>query len=75
MIETQDSNNVGLFVNREVANRDRGANPVFVTREPNSFDNLGGDYKTVARRPFNPSRQRQKVRLRTWTRTAAGTKT
>lgn len=59
-IEKQDSNNVGLFVTREASNRTLEANPVFVTREPNSFEDMGGEYTKVARRPFNPSRQRKK---------------
>jgi hypothetical protein len=59
-IEKQDSNNVGLFVSREASNRTLAENPVFVTREPNSFEDLGGEYTKVARRPFNPSRQRKK---------------
>jgi hypothetical protein len=60
MIEKQDSNNAGLFVSREETNKTLTANPVFVTREPNSFDDLGGEYTKVARRPFSPSRQRKK---------------
>jgi hypothetical protein len=59
-IEKQDSNVVGLFVTRETAVRVRPNNPAFVTREPNSFNDIGGDYSTVARRPFSPSRQRRK---------------
>lgn len=59
-IEKQDSNNAGLFVARETTERVLGATPVFHTREPNSFDALGGDYSSVARRVFGPSRQRKK---------------
>jgi hypothetical protein len=59
-VEKQDSNNVGLFVAREESNGVLGATPVFYTREPNSFDDLGGENTLVARRPFNPSRQRKK---------------
>lgn len=59
-VEKQDSNIVGFFVAREESNRVLGATPVFVTREPNTFSDFGGEYKSVARRPFNPSRQRKK---------------
>lgn len=58
--EKQDSNNVGLFRTREDSIRTRNANPSFYTREPNGFDDLGGEYSKVARKPFNPSRQRKK---------------
>jgi hypothetical protein len=60
MDQKQDSNNVGLFVARETTNRTLPDPAAFDTREPNSFDDFGGDYKSVARRPFNPSRQRKK---------------
>lgn len=59
-IEKQDSNFVGLNVARAQADGTLGATPIFRQREPNSFADLGGDYKTVARRPFNPSRQKSK---------------
>lgn len=59
-IEKQDSNNAGLFVAREASNRVLGGTPAFVTREPNSFADLGGEYTLLARRPFSPSRQRRK---------------
>ncbi len=58
--EKQDANFVGLYRSRESALAVLPANPVFDTREPNSFDDLGGDYTSVARRPFSPSRQRKK---------------
>lgn len=60
MIEKQDSNNVGMFVAREQSNRVLPGSPNWITREPNSFDDLGGEYTLLARRPFNPSRQRKK---------------
>jgi hypothetical protein len=59
MLEKQDSNKVGLYLAREVD----GAlpeNPVFITREPNSFDSFGGTYAKVRRNPFNTSRQNKK---------------
>lgn len=58
--EKQDANFVGLFIAREETNGVLPANPVFYTREPNTFDDLGGENTLVARRPFNPSRQRKK---------------
>jgi len=58
--EKQDSNFVGLYIAREASNGVLPANPVFKTREPNEFDDLGGDYTLVARRPYSPSRQRKK---------------
>lgn len=58
--EKQDANFVGLFVAREETNGVLPANPIFYTREPNTFDDLGGENTLVARRPFNPSRQRKK---------------
>ncbi len=58
--DKQDANQVGLFVAREETNGILPANPVFREREPNSFDDLGGEYTLLARRPFNASRQRKK---------------
>lgn len=58
--DKQDANQVGLFVARELSNGILPANPVFREREPNSFDDLGGEYTLLARRPFSVSRQRKK---------------
>lgn len=58
--EKQDANLVGFYKTREVALGVLPANPVWDTREPNSFDDLGGEYTKTARRPFSPSRQRKK---------------
>lgn len=63
MLEKQDSNQVGLYMSLEVASDDGpvlAANPVFETREPNTYGSFGGSYKKVARKPFNASRQNQK---------------
>lgn len=59
MLEKQDSNQVGLYMAREV-NGELPNNPVFVTREPNTFSRFGGDYKMVARSPISQSRQNKK---------------
>lgn len=58
--DKQDANQVGLFVAREDSNGVLPANPVFREREPNSFNDFGGEYTLLARRPFNVSRQRKK---------------
>lgn len=58
--EKQDANLVGFYKSREQTLGVLPANPVWATREPNSFDDLGGEYTKVARRPFSPSRQRKK---------------
>lgn len=60
VIEKQDGNSVGLFVAREETNGVLPASPIFYTREPNEFDDLSGKNTLIARRPFNPSRQRKK---------------
>lgn len=63
MLEKQDSNQVGLYMSVEVPG-DNGpvlaVNPIFETREPNSYGKFGGEYKQVARKPFNQSRQNAK---------------
>lgn len=59
-IEKQDSNVVGLNIARAQADGTLGGTPIFRQREPNSFASLGGNYKSTARRPFNPTRQRRK---------------
>lgn len=58
--EKQDANLVGFFKARETSLGVLPTNPIWQTREPNSFDDLGGEYTKTARRPFSPSRQRKK---------------
>ena len=58
--DKQDSNFVGLYVAREQSSGQLPNNAVFREREPNSFDDLGGEYTLLARRQFNASRQRKK---------------
>ncbi len=59
-VQKIDSNLTGLRYQEEtsigVANP---ANP-WIPLEPNSYDNFGGEFTTVARNPINASRQRQK---------------
>lgn len=61
--DKQDANLVGFYKIREATLGVTPATGVWATREPNSFDDLGGDYTKVARRPFSPSRQRKKGQL------------
>jgi hypothetical protein len=60
MADKIDANVVGFAMAEEVSPKVLPANPRWYLREPNSFDDLGGDLTMVARRPFNPSRQRKK---------------
>lgn len=59
-LEKQDANQVGFYKAREASLGVIAAVLAWQTREPNSFDDLGGEYTKVARRPFSPSRQRKK---------------
>lgn len=58
--DKQDANLVGFYKIREATLGQTPATGAWQTREPNSFDDLGGEYTKVARRPFSPSRQRKK---------------
>jgi hypothetical protein len=58
--EKQDANLVGFFKTRESSFGVVPATANWDTREPNSFNDLGGEYTKVARKVFNPSRQRKK---------------
>lgn len=60
MKDKQDANLVGFYKTREVTLGQTPAEADWQTREPNSFDDFGGDYTKVARKPFSPSRQRKK---------------
>lgn len=55
-----DSNLTGLAIAEEIDIRVLPGTPVWYGREPNSYDDLGGEITTVARDPINPSRQRRK---------------
>lgn len=60
MAEKQTSNQVTVYKAREDTIGVLDATANFETREPNSFDDFGGEPTQVARRPFSPSRQRKK---------------
>lgn len=60
MLDKQDANLVGFYKTRETVLGTTPAEADWQTREPNSFDDFGGDYTKVARKPFSPSRQRKK---------------
>lgn len=58
--EKQDANLVGFYKKREATLGQVPATGAWMTREANSFDDLGADYTKTPRRPFSPSRQRKK---------------
>ena len=58
--DKQDANLVGFYKIWEATLGQTPATGEWATREPNSFDDLGGEYTKVARKPFSPSRQRKK---------------
>lgn len=58
--EIQNGSAVGFYKAREESYGVLPAEPVWSTREPNSFDDLGAEYTKTARRTFDPSRQRKK---------------
>jgi len=60
MADKIDANLVGFAIAEEASAKVLSATPVFYTREPNSFDDFGGNYSMTARRPFSPSRQNKK---------------
>lgn len=63
MFDKQDSNQVGLFLAKEVMGADGPELPtpaIFQEREPNTYGTFGGTYKMVKRNPFNASRQNKK---------------
>lgn len=60
--EKQDANLVGLFKIREATFKTVPATGDWSEREPNSFDDMGTEYTSTARTPFNQSRQRRRGR-------------
>jgi hypothetical protein len=57
-----DSNETGLAIAKEVIGQPGvlPVTPVWVTMEPNEYDDFGGEPTLLARRPINSSRQRKK---------------
>lgn len=60
MADKIDANVAGLRIAEEASLKVLPGSPVWVEREPNTFDDLGGDYAMTARKPFSQSRQRKK---------------
>lgn len=60
MADKIDANVVGLAIAEEQQLKVLPADPKWYLREPNTFDEMGGELTTVARRPFSQSRQRKK---------------
>lgn len=59
-VQKIDSNVTGLRYQEETSIGVAGAGNPWVPMEPNSYDDFGGEFTTVARNPINAGRQRQK---------------
>lgn len=59
-INKVDSNITGLAYAEETSLKTLPGTPIWRSLQPNSYSDFGGDYKTVARAPIDPSRQNRK---------------
>jgi hypothetical protein len=59
-VQKVDSNVTGLRIQEELTIGVANANNPWLALEPNSYDDFGGEFTTVARNPINAGRQRQK---------------
>lgn len=59
-VQKVDSNVTGLRYQEELSIGVANANNPWLALEPNSYDDFGGEFTTVARNPINAGRQRQK---------------
>lgn len=59
-VQKVDSNVTGLRYQEELSIGVANSNNPWLVLEPNSYDDFGGEFTTVARNPINAGRQRQK---------------
>jgi hypothetical protein len=59
-MEHQDGNRTGLYLSEEQTLGVLPANPVWYEREPNSYNDFGGNFAMTTRKPITHDRQRPK---------------